>query len=106
MRLAPARAQETLRQQVEERPGRVAVVARVRRDRLDMFRRICAAYLTEGAEGADSGDGDWVVVGLRFPVVPAARTLLSFGGDVEVVSPPEVRTDLAATATEVIARYC
>jgi predicted DNA-binding transcriptional regulator YafY len=97
---------ETLRQQVEERPGRVAVVARVRRDRLDMFRRICAAYLTEGAEGADSGDGDWVVVGLRFPVVPAARTLLSFGGDVEVVSPPEVRTDLAATAAEVIARYC
>jgi hypothetical protein len=37
--------------------------------------------------------------------VPAARTLLSFGGNVEVVSPPEVRADLASVAADVIARY-
>jgi hypothetical protein len=37
--------------------------------------------------------------------VPAARILLSFGGDVEVVSPAEVRDDLAAVAAAVVARY-
>ena len=35
----------------------------------------------------------------------AARTLLSFGGNVEVTSPPEVRADLAAVAAEVVAQY-
>jgi hypothetical protein len=31
---------------------------------------------------------------LRFAAVKAARTLLSFGGNVEVVSPTSVRADL------------
>ena len=35
----------------------------------------------------------------------AARTLLSFGGNAEVISPPEVRADLAAVAAEVVAQY-
>jgi predicted DNA-binding transcriptional regulator YafY len=43
--------------------------------------------------------------GLRFAAVPAARTLLSFGADVEVVSPPEVRADLATVAAAVVAQY-
>ena len=42
---------------------------------------------------------------LRFAAVPAARTLLSFGGNVEVVSPPEVRADLASAAADVITLY-
>jgi predicted DNA-binding transcriptional regulator YafY len=97
-----------LRQQVEERPAGVPVVVRVRRERLDMFRRICAANLAE--DGGDAGDGGgtdagWVGVGLRFAAVPAARTLLSFGADVEVVSPPEVRADLATVAAAVVAQY-
>ncbi len=99
---------QTLRRQVEERPAEVAVVARVRREWLDMFRRICASHLaaSEGNGEEDSeGDGEWVVVRLRFWVVPAARMLLSFGGNVEVVSPPEVRADLAAVAATVVARY-
>jgi len=99
-----------LRRQVEERPAGVPVVVRVRRERLDMFRRICAANLAEGdADGAgDAGDGggaEWAVVGLRFAAVPAARTLLSFGDDIEVVSPGEVRADLATVAASVVARY-
>jgi predicted DNA-binding transcriptional regulator YafY len=104
---------EALRQQVEERPAGVRVVVRVRRDRLDMFRRICAPNLAdgdgdgagEGAGGGGDADPEWAVVGLRFAAVPAARTLLSFGGDVEVVSPAEVRTDLATVAAAVAARY-
>ncbi len=104
---------EALRQQVEERPAGVPVVVRVRRERLDMFRRICAANLDgAGAGEVDGGPGDcggadagWAVVRLGFAAVPAARTLLSFGGDVEVVSPPEVRADLVAVAAEVATRY-
>ena len=45
------------------------------------------------------------MVRLRFAAAPAARTLLSFGADVEVVSPPEVRADLAMVAAEVVVRY-
>jgi predicted DNA-binding transcriptional regulator YafY len=44
-------------------------------------------------------------VRLRFAAVKAARTLLSFGANVEVVSPPEVRAELAAVAAEVVAQY-
>lgn len=103
---------ETLRARVEDRPAEVPVLVRVRREALDMFRRICAAHLADGGDGGDGGSGDrtggdggWVTVPLRFAAVPAARTLLSFGGDVEVVSPPEVRADLTRTAAEVVARY-
>jgi hypothetical protein len=37
--------------------------------------------------------------------VAAARILLSFGGDAEVVSPPEVRDDLAAVAAATVELY-
>ena len=76
----------SLRREVEDRPAPVPVVVRVRREWLDMFGRICAAHLTG-------------------PLPAAARTLLSFGGNVEVISPPEVRADLAAVAAEVLACY-
>ena len=88
------------------------MVARVRREWLDMFRRICASHLaaSEGhgeghSEEDGEGDAEWAVVRLRFGAVPAARILLSFGGHVEVVSPPEVRADLAEVAAEVVTRY-
>jgi hypothetical protein len=79
---------ETLRAKVEDRPAEVPVLVRVRRERLDMFRRICAAHLAEGDGAGDAGDGgsgdkgggdaDWVAVALRFAAVPAARTLLTW----------------------------
>jgi hypothetical protein len=37
--------------------------------------------------------------------VKAARTLLSFGANVEVMSPPEVQADLAAVALEIVDLY-
>ena len=42
---------------------------------------------------------------LRFAAVKAARTLLSFGANVEVMSPPEVRADLVAVALEIVELY-
>jgi hypothetical protein len=61
-----------------------------------------------GGSLADRGPadrGEWADVTLRFAAVQAARTLLSFGGDVVVTSPPEVREDLLAVAAAVSACY-
>ena len=98
---------EELRRQVDERPAPVRVQARVRRSRLDMFRRICAAHLAygEGDGDGDVGDSEWAAVTLRFAAVMAARTLLSFGDDVVVTAPAEVREDLRATAAAVVGCY-
>jgi predicted DNA-binding transcriptional regulator YafY len=107
---------EELRRQVDERPAPVRVLARVRRTRLDMFSRMFAAHLTQAQAGdapagraragqSVAGDGEWADVTLRFAAVQAARVLLSFGGDVVVTSPPEVRDDLLAVAAEVTACY-
>jgi predicted DNA-binding transcriptional regulator YafY len=102
-----AQAWESLRRQVEERPAGLPVVARVRRERLDLFCRICAGNLAGPVDeaGGEGAQGEWVVVPMRFPGVQAARPLLSFGGDVEVVSPEEVRADLASVAAQVVAAY-
>jgi predicted DNA-binding transcriptional regulator YafY len=96
---------EALRRQVEERPTPLGVTARVRRDWLGVFRRICAAHLVDGEDDDGGGDPEWAVVRLRFGGVPAARILLSFGGDAEVMSPPEVRDDLAAVAAATVDLY-
>jgi predicted DNA-binding transcriptional regulator YafY len=97
----------SLRREVEDQPAPVAVLVRVRREWLDMFGRICAAHLDGPLESgpAAAGEPEWAEVRLRFAAVPAARTLLSFAGNVEVTSPPEVRADLAAAAAEVAALY-
>lgn len=96
---------QALRRQVEGRPATLAVLARVRRDWLGLFRRICAAHLVDGEDDGGGDDPEWAVVRLRFGGVAAARIMLSFGGDVEVVSPPEVRDDLAAVAAATVSRY-
>jgi predicted DNA-binding transcriptional regulator YafY len=96
---------EQLRRQVEDRPAEVPVLARVRREWLDIFGRICAGNLVGSVADAAPAGEDWVQVRLRFGAVPAARTLLSFGANVEVVSPPEVRADLAEQAADMVALY-
>jgi predicted DNA-binding transcriptional regulator YafY len=96
---------QALRRQVEERPTPLGVTARVRRDWLGVFRRMCAAHLVDGEDDDGGDDPEWAVVRMRFGGVAAARILLSFGGDAEVVSPPEVRDDLAAVAAATVDLY-
>jgi predicted DNA-binding transcriptional regulator YafY len=96
---------QALRRQVEERPTPLGVTARVRRDWLGVFRRMCAAHLVDGEDDDGGDDPEWAVVRLRFGGVAAARILLSFGGDAEVMSPPEVRDDLAAVAAATVDLY-
>jgi predicted DNA-binding transcriptional regulator YafY len=94
-----------LRRGVEDRPTPLMVMVRVRRDWLDVFGRVCAAHLDEPLEPVAAHESEWVELRLRFVAVPAARTLLSFGANVEVLSPAEVRDDLAAVAADVVKQY-
>jgi predicted DNA-binding transcriptional regulator YafY len=98
-----ADAWEELRRQVEERPGGLDVTVRVRRSRLDMFLRLNASSLAELPE--DEGEKEWVTVRLSYGVVREARQLLQFADALEVVSPPEVRAEVAAAAASVTELY-
>ncbi len=92
----------SLRREVEDRPAPLEVVVRVRREWLDLFGRMSAVHLDGPLPAAA---GEWTQVRLRYPGVMAARPLLSFGGNVEVISPEAVRADLAAVAAEIAALY-
>ena len=92
----------SLRREIEDRPAPLEVVVRVRREWLDLFGRMCAVHL---AGPLPEAAGEWTEVRLRYAGVKAARPLLSFGGNVEVVSPASVRADLAEVAAEVVAQY-
>ncbi|MFE3633654.1 helix-turn-helix transcriptional regulator [Streptomyces sp. NPDC059168] len=99
-----ADAWEVLRRQVEERPGDgVDVTVRVRRERLDMFRRMAAAQLTDVPD--DDGVSDWVTARLSYPVLRAVRQLLGFSDQVEVLGPPEARAELLRAVRSVTALY-
>ncbi|MET8026585.1 helix-turn-helix transcriptional regulator [Streptomyces avermitilis] len=96
-------AWEVLRRRVEERPGGIEVTVRVRRDRLDMFRRLSASSLAALPE--DDGESEWVTARLSYGFVREARQLLMFSDLVEVVAPPEVREELARAAASVTELY-
>ncbi|MEV0324049.1 YafY family protein [Streptomyces sp. NPDC050658] len=92
-----------LKRQVEDRPVAVDVTARVLRSRFPQFLRLKAQFLSAPPE--DDGESEWITVRLGFGVVGDARTLLPFGAEVEVLSPPEVRAELAGAAASVSAMY-
>ncbi len=91
-----------LREQVERLPSAVPVRARVRQGVLDMVVRIHAGRLLAPPPPAVDG---WAELELGFPALPAVRALLAFGGDVEVLSPPEARAELARAATSAVGIY-
>jgi predicted DNA-binding transcriptional regulator YafY len=91
-----------LRDQIERVPEGPRVRIRIRRGSLDMLLRIHGTRVTAPPV---LDDGEWAELVLVFPVIRAARTLLSFGTDIEVLTPPEARTELAHAATEVARLY-
>ncbi|MGV4986053.1 helix-turn-helix transcriptional regulator [Streptomyces sp. NRAIS4] len=98
-----ADAWEVLRRQVEEREGGVEVTVRVRREWLDMFRRVAAAELTGLSD--DDRESEWVTARLSYPMLRAVRQLLAFSDRVELLDPPEARAELLAAARSVTALY-
>ncbi|SCD44253.1 Predicted DNA-binding transcriptional regulator YafY, contains an HTH and WYL domains [Streptomyces sp. BpilaLS-43] len=99
----PADVWEALRRQVEERPGGVRLRVRVHRSRLDLFVRLHTGELTGPPEPEEAGE--WVRAELAVPEVAWARSLLSFGPNLEVRSPPEARGLLAEAAAAVMELY-
>ncbi|MFJ6137806.1 helix-turn-helix transcriptional regulator [Kitasatospora sp. NPDC092286] len=95
-----------LREQVERLPKEVSVKVRVRRARLDMFIRLHGTRLTAPPPEWGTGPADeWVELALGFQSLPAVRSLLSFGGDAEVLSPPAARREMARVAAEAARLY-
>ncbi|WP_086562707.1 helix-turn-helix transcriptional regulator [Streptomyces africanus] len=94
-----ADAWEGLRRQVEERPSGLDVTVRVRRERLDMFLRLTDFVPAHVLD--DDGESEWASVRLTYGFLPETRQLLVFADEVEVLSPPEVREELARAAASV-----
>ncbi|CAM5315293.1 YafY family transcriptional regulator OS=Streptomyces alboniger OX=132473 GN=CP975_25135 PE=4 SV=1 [Streptomyces alboniger] len=92
-----------LKRRVEDRPGGIDVTARVRRARFDQFLRMNGGAVAEVIDG--EGTGEWVTVRLAYGVPGEARTLLPFADNVEVLSPPEVREELAGAAASITRMY-
>lgn len=91
-----------LRSDVEHRSATVAVRARIRTDRLTWFIRVSGAQL---AEYPTESDGEWTEIKLAYPALRAVRQLLPHADAVEVLDPPEARTELAAAARAVAELY-
>ncbi|MGW2486701.1 helix-turn-helix transcriptional regulator [Streptomyces sp. NPDC001606] len=105
-----ADAWEVLRRQVEEREAGIEVTVRVRRERLDMFRRMAAGQLTSPPDGdpdgvEEDGEGAWAVLRLAYPNLRAVRQLLGFSDGVQILEPPEARAELLAAVRSVTALY-
>ncbi|WP_405692349.1 helix-turn-helix transcriptional regulator [Streptomyces sp. NBC_01185] len=96
---------EELRRQVEERPGGVRLRVRVHRSRLDLFVRLHGGVLTGRPEPEGGPAGEWLLAELDVPEVAWARSLLSFGPNLEVLSPPRARRVLAEAAAAVTELY-
>ncbi|MFG2649465.1 helix-turn-helix transcriptional regulator [Streptomyces sp. NPDC048436] len=92
-----------LKRQVEDRPVGVDVTARVARDRFAQFLRLKGQFLSARPE--DDGESEWITVRLGFNAVGDARTLLPFADAVEVLSPSDVRAELARAAAAVTVLY-
>ncbi|MCZ0984738.1 helix-turn-helix transcriptional regulator [Streptomyces diastatochromogenes] len=98
---------EELRRNIDEAPAQLPVVVRVRRKTLGRFLRLHQADLAgPPPPGVLEEDGsEWTELELRFRELGAARPLLAFGTSVEVISPPELREELARVATDIAALY-
>ncbi|RPK42839.1 HTH domain protein [Streptomyces sp. ADI92-24] len=99
-----AQVWELLRRQVEDRQGGVILRVRVHRSRLDLFLRLHAGVLT-GEPRPEERDGEWLRAELAVESVEWARSLLSFGPNVEVLAPSGARSVVAAHAAAVMALY-
>lgn len=95
-----------LRAELEQPAAPVPVTLRVRSERTALLLRITAAQLA-GPPGEPRPDGaGWERLTLPFRALGAARgVLLGLGTDIEVLAPPELHADLAATARAVVELY-
>ncbi|MFI9388276.1 helix-turn-helix transcriptional regulator [Kutzneria sp. NPDC052558] len=94
---------EILRRRIDDIPAPLAVTVRVRDETLPLFLRFHAADLAPGDPSPE--ESGWTRLELRFRSLYAAQPLLSFGPDVEVLAPDNLRRLLADTAAAITALY-
>lgn len=90
---------DVLRQHVEGVSGDLVVTVQVRKERLDRFLHAWAQELDPPTQPENTHE-DWVPITLRFSGLEATRSLLPWAPEVEALSPPEVRNELATVAAE------
>jgi predicted DNA-binding transcriptional regulator YafY len=96
---------ESIVDQFPERVGSIPVEMRVAPAALEGLRRFLGDWARLTPVRTTDGDG-WAHVRGEFPhAAGAAANLVSFGGRVEVLSPPEVRDELARLARELTDLY-
>lgn len=85
----------------------VTITVRARRDCLDRLRRaVDSVHVHDVDWGALPDPGGWVRLHLPFEKLEYARAaLLGVGADVEVLCPPELRSEMKATAAALAALY-
>ncbi|MGW9176872.1 helix-turn-helix transcriptional regulator [Streptomyces decoyicus] len=93
-----------LRREVEDRSIGARVTVRLRREWLDMVTRIAGSYFT-APPVPEARTDKWLRVEVAYPVVEAVRHLMQFGTDIQVVSPPEARTEMAPAIAELAGLY-
>jgi predicted DNA-binding transcriptional regulator YafY len=86
---------------------RIEVVVRVHPDHVGRLRSAVGGSVMNAAQSVETTDPDgWLGLRLRLDwPEEAAGVLLSAGPGVDVVSPPEIRREVAAIARDVAARY-
>lgn len=84
-----------------ESPGRVCVIVRLRKSRLDLARRILGARLHTVSDAQDG----WCTADVRYPDIESVRQLLQFGDHIEVLTPPAARERIRQLATDLAERH-
>jgi predicted DNA-binding transcriptional regulator YafY len=99
---------ERLRSGLERQmPQGVDVLIRVRRERVEIVRRIATPMLAKGEVARDvPSDDEWPHLRMHFRVREAAcGVLLGFAGDVEVLEPADIRARMLELAEAAVATY-
>ncbi|MGW4201426.1 helix-turn-helix transcriptional regulator [Streptomyces sp. NPDC004726] len=95
---------ETLRSGIERRRWEIRVTVLARESALNHMRRV--TDLRFMADPVPEGmDGEWTRLELGYTSLEETQTLLSFGADVRVLSPPDVRDLLIRVAAAVTDLY-
>ena len=90
----------TLKERTEA-TGRVSITVRLRKNRLDIARRILGSRIHQVSD-AEPG---WCTVVVRYPDIESVRQLLQFGDHIEVLRPTTARKRIHQLAMDMVERH-
>ena len=90
----------TLKERTES-PGRLSVIANLRKSRLDLARRVLGSRIRE----VSCAESEWCTVVIRYPDIESVRQLLQFGNHIEVLAPAAARERICQLAHDLVERH-